>query len=374
MSSLLYSSFLGTVQQLTGFVLSPLTTGPLLLAASKFPEQTREAISNVATHLPEAAINALTLPWDIDSPTVLTALRVLLAVGIVRKVNQTLSTMSHNSWRLSAAKGWNWPTEVVVITGGSSGIGKDIVVRLLNDLGVKGVAIMDIQEPPADLRNDRRVKFYKCDITSSEAVAEAANKIRADFGQDPSILINNAGVARPAPILETDEKFLRTIMGVNLMSHWFTTQNFLPAMVKKNKGHIITVASVASFVALPTAADYAATKAGALAFHETLSTEMSHIYKAPEVLTTVVHPNFVRTPLVAGFQGQLESAGVKLMTSDRIADRVVAQIKDRRGGQVIIPDTDGIVSGLRGWPSWLQQLIRDVLAKGAAQPQPKKDV
>ncbi|EAQ84344.1 hypothetical protein CHGG_08358 [Chaetomium globosum CBS 148.51] len=273
--------------------------------------------------------------------------------------------MASNSWRLTAAKGWDWPNEIAVVTGGSSGIGKGIVERLVA-LGVR-VAVLDIQELPKELQGNPRIRFFHCDVTSAESVAAAADAVRSEFGH-PSILVNNAGIARPMPILKTPEEYLRKIFGVNVMSLWFTTQQFLPRMIQLNKGHIVTVASIASFVALATAADYSATKAGALAFHESLASEIKHQYKAPSVLTSVIHPNFVRTPLVDGFAGRLERSGVRMLTSDRIADEVIAQIKSRRGGQLVIPNSATGISAIRGWPTWLQEVIRDAVARGAVKP------
>ena len=170
------------------------------------------------------------------------------------------------------------------------------------------------------------------------------------------------------PILKASEDFLRRIFGVNLMSMWFTTQQFLPRMIQLNKGHILTVASIASFVALATAADYSATKAGALAFHEALTSEIKHQYKSPNVLTSVVHPNFVRTPLLNDFSGRLGRAGVRMLESDQVADEVVAHIKNRRGGQLVIPSSATVISGIRGWPTWLQEVVRDAVAKAAVKP------
>ena len=151
------------------------------------------------------------------------------------------------------------------------------------------------------------------------------------------------------------------------MSLWFTTQQFLPRMIQMNKGHVVTVASLASFVALATGADYSATKAGALAFHEALACELKHYYKAPNILTTVVHPNFVSTPLVEDFADQLKRGGVRMLTADDIAREVVRQLESRRGGQLIIPKSTAGVAGIRGWPTWLQEVLRDTVAKVAIE-------
>ncbi|GMK56153.1 hypothetical protein CspeluHIS016_0212090 [Cutaneotrichosporon spelunceum] len=226
-----------------------------------------------------------------DDATVKAALTVFSALGLACYLNSKLSELAANSYRLTAAPGWDWPREVAVVTGGSSGIGLAIVERFVRR-GIK-VAVLDVQDFPKSAQN-RNVRFYKCDVTSPESVAQAADGVCRDLG-DPSILINNAGITKPMFILEMPEDFLEKILRVNTMSHWTLVKQFLPAMVKKNKGHIVTVASVASFVALSGGADYSCTKASALAFHEALAAELKAIYKAPNVLATVIDPNFVAT-------------------------------------------------------------------------------
>jgi short-subunit dehydrogenase len=63
-------------------------------------------------------------------------------------------------------------------------------------------------------------------------------------------------------------------------------QEFLPAMVKSNHGHIVSLASMASFSTQATNVDYAATKAGVLVLHEGLAQELRFVYNAPKVRTT----------------------------------------------------------------------------------------
>ncbi|KAF5025489.1 hypothetical protein F66182_2394 [Fusarium sp. NRRL 66182] len=358
MLSLLHSPAIEYVSQLGRFILSPILSGPLLFAIVYAPDAASNVLTVFANKLPEHVATTLNLS------TSKAALQILFGFSIVRSINQALNSMAHNAWRLRPARNWDWPSEIAVVTGGSSGIGLRMVQRLA-ELGVR-VAVFDIQGLPKELQENRRIKYYYCDVTTAESVVEAAEAVRREMGH-PSILINNAGITQPTPILKTPESFLRRIMGVNLMSLWFTTQQFLPRMIQLNKGHIVTVASVASFVALTTGADYSATKAGALSFHETLASEIKHIYKSPNILTTVVHPNFVRTPLVEGFADRLERSGVQFLTADQVANEVVAQIQSRQGGQLIIPQSASSISGIRGWPAWLQEVLRDTIGRGAAR-------
>jgi all-trans-retinol dehydrogenase (NAD+) len=65
-------------------------------------------------------------------------------------------------------------------------------------------------------------------------------------------------------------------------------REFLPAMIKKNHGHVVTIASMASFVVASNIIDYGCTKASAIAFHEGLHAELRSKYNAPDVRTTWV--------------------------------------------------------------------------------------
>lgn len=290
-------------------------------------------------------------------------LKVLIGLGLVRTFNRALNSIATNNWRISSSpptKPWDWPNEIAVVTGGCGDIGVALV-RGLTEKGVK-VAVVDIVDPPPAIQSISNAVYFKCDITSTQEVAEMADAVRKTMGGNPSILVNNAGVGRLSSLLDVSEKSLREVLGVNLMALWFTTKQFLPAMIDANKGHIITVASLASFMPLVTSIHYSATKAGALAFHEGLTCEIKHVYKARGVKTTVVHPDFVATAMTHPFAGQLERAQ-KVLTVEDVSRPVLAQIFSGRGGQLVMPTSKTFASGVRGWPSWMQEVLRDHLAK-----------
>lgn len=139
------------------------------------------------------------------------------------------------------------------------------------------------------------VWFYQVDITSSASLREVAQKIRSEHG-DPTILVNNAGVMHLATILDESEEQVRRIFEVNIIAHFLLMKEFLPSMIEHNHGHIITLASLASFVTGVKNVDYSCTKAGALAFHEGLTQELKHSYNARKVRT--------RSVLVCGHVGK----------------------------------------------------------------------
>lgn len=128
------------------------------------------------------------------------------------------------------------------------------------------------------------VHFYRADVTSSEEVKAVAAEIRKAHG-DPTVLINNAGIGREGTILDKPEAIIRKTFEVNTLAHFVTVKEFLPSMIRRNHGHIVTVASAASFVAIGEVVDYACTKASALAFHEGLTQELRYWHGAKKVRT-----------------------------------------------------------------------------------------
>lgn len=309
-------------------------------------------------HLVERLLRFDLMGHSLQGQGTTTVLRVLLGLGLVKTLNKMINSWATTNWHVAPIRGWQWNKEIAVVTGGCSGIGKSIVLGLVKK-GVS-VAILDVNPLPPDLEEERCITYWECDITSAADVAETATAIRKTLGH-PSILVNNAGIARPHSIVDTPEDYLQKIMAVNLMALWITTKEFLPNMIIKNKGHIVTVASMASFNGMALTAHYAATKAGALSFHESLITEIKNVYKSSGILATVVHPFFVSTGMTAQIAASLDRQTTGLMQPEDISRPVVKQIFSRRGGQVIVPGRMSFLASVRGWPNWLQEVIRDSL-------------
>lgn len=232
----------------------------------------RQYAQSSLAQLPESAQNALL------NPLVQKALTAALVYGALRQTNRLLSQWSINNWQ--RAHPWQGDRELVLVSGGCSGIGKQI----MEDLSRKGirVVILDINEPNFQL--PRNVHFFKADITNSESIRAVAEKIRQKLG-DPTVLVNNAGVGYDGTILDEPEAKIRQTFEVNTISHFLMVREFLPSMIRQNHGHVITIASMASFVALGEMVDYCCTKASALAFHEGLTQELRYWYQARKVRT-----------------------------------------------------------------------------------------
>lgn len=330
-------------------VLEPVVTGAVLLGFFYGPPKIRE----------EVVKRLAAPPLHATAETFVRVVQGLFALGVARRVSGLLNWFSFRNWELFySGAPWVWDQEIAVVTGGSG----DIATALIKKLTAKGVkvAILDVQPPPAATKNDKLVTFYKCDLTSSKAVHETAEAISSDLGT-PTILVNNAGLAIGAPICDISDAKLDLIFKVNLISQWYTVREFLPGMLKSRKGHVVTVASMASYTGVAGIADYCATKAGTLAFHECLTQEIRHLYQAPYIRTTCAHPFWTSTAMTTDITEGIKKTD-SLITPEYVGDVLAKSIFSKNGSHVVIPDYNPkmrLAPLLRGLPSWINSIGND---------------
>jgi all-trans-retinol dehydrogenase (NAD+) len=200
------------------------------------------------------------------------------------------------------------------------------------------------------------VHYYKCDITSTSQLASVAEQIRSQVG-NPTVLINNAGVARGKTILGASERDIRFTFDVNTLAHYWIVKQFLPAMVDANHGMMVTVASYASYMTVPAMVDYAASKHAALAFHEGLTAELTTQYKAPKVRTVVVMQGYTKTALFTGYEQDTQFL-LPALEPETVAETIVKQVLKGKSGHIIIPAFGGLLAALQAFPLWYQVFVR----------------
>uniref|UniRef100_A0A0K0EGM3 Epidermal retinol dehydrogenase 2 n=1 Tax=Strongyloides stercoralis TaxID=6248 RepID=A0A0K0EGM3_STRER len=192
--------------------------------------------------------------------------------------------------------------EIVLITGASSGIGKLMAIEF-GKLKSK-IVIWDIDEKKANettnLLKNKGVQcwFYKVDVSKKEQIYEAAEKVKTEVG-DVDILINNAGIVTGKKFFECEDQLMELTMSVNVISHFFTTKAFLPSMLNRNHGHIVSIASLAGKFGITGLVDYCASKFGAVGFSEALSEELLSL-KKDNVHVTTVCPYYIDTKMFDG--------------------------------------------------------------------------
>ncbi|MGJ8665735.1 MAG: SDR family oxidoreductase [Patiriisocius sp.] len=148
--------------------------------------------------------------------------------------------------------------KVVVITGGSSGIGKAIGEYL----STKGYTVYGTSRNPQRFDATFPFKLVALDVTDSESIKNCISEVIAAEGKI-DVLVNNAGVGITGPMEETPTPEIKKAFSTNLFGPIEMINAALPHMRKQGSGHIINITSIAGYMGLPYRGVYSATK-GAL--------------------------------------------------------------------------------------------------------------
>ncbi|MDR2566628.1 MAG: SDR family oxidoreductase [Bifidobacteriaceae bacterium] len=244
----------------------------------------------------------------------------------------------------------------VVVTGGGSGIGRRMAVGAAR----KGstVAVWDLDRGRAEsvaaeiVAEGGRASAFAVDVADRAAVAAAAEQTGP-----ADILINNAGVVSGRPLLEDTPASIDRTLDVNLRSLFWVTQAFLGGMIEQRTGYVVTVASAAGLVAGSKMTDYAASKAGAIAFNEALRNELREA--GTGVATMVVCPFYIDTGMFAGVRSRYPLL-LPILEPRQVAGAILRGI-ERGTKQLIMPPLVRSVPLLRLLPVGAFDWVADQL-------------
>ncbi len=242
--------------------------------------------------------------------------------------------------------------KTVLITGAASGIGRLFAL----DVSRRGAEVVawDIDRPPLDVLVKEIVDeggsahAYTCDVGDRASVREAAALVRREVGP-VDILVNNAGVVSGRMLVDLTEEDIERTFRVNVLAHFWTIQAFLPGMVQRGSGHIVTIASAAGLLGTPRMTDYAASKHAAVGLTESLRLELART--APGVRTTLVCPSYIDTGMFEGARVRSRRLVPMLRAEDVSAAIVRAVEQDRE--RLLAPPIVYAVSPLRVLPTRL---------------------
>jgi NADP-dependent 3-hydroxy acid dehydrogenase YdfG len=186
---------------------------------------------------------------------------------------------------------------LVLITGASQGIGAAIAQVFA--AGIPGVRLALVARNEKNLGATAReclklgagVEMFPCDVTKEKAVTAMARAVMKHFGP-VDVLVNNAGAFTMAPFIKTSVAAFDDMIAVNLRSAFLVTQAFLPAMVKRRRGDVFFLSSIAGLGAYPQAAAYCAAKFGVTGLAKVLRAET----KDTGVRVCCVHPGATWSP------------------------------------------------------------------------------
>jgi 3-oxoacyl-[acyl-carrier protein] reductase len=176
--------------------------------------------------------------------------------------------------------------EIVLVTGASRGIGAAIA----DELAALGATV--IGAAIGERLAARGGAGRKLDVASSAEVEAVIEEIGKTFGP-VSILVNNAGITRDNLLMRMKDEDWQAILDTNLSSVFRTSKAVMRGMMKARKGRIINIASVIGLTGNAGQANYAAAKAGIIAFSKSLAKEIG----SRGVTVNVVAPGFIQTDM-----------------------------------------------------------------------------
>ncbi len=183
--------------------------------------------------------------------------------------------------------------QIVLVTGANRGIGREFVRQLL-DRGVAKVYAA-ARDPQTVVVDDPRVVPLQLDVTDAGSVARAA-----ETAQDVSVVVNNAGIARGASVLDSDTATLRGELETNLFGTLAVASAFADRLVQRS-GVVVNIASVASW--LPMSGTYGVSKAAVWSATDSMRLELG-----PRGVQVVgVHVGYVDTDMTAGIDAAKSS-------------------------------------------------------------------
>lgn len=227
-----------------------------------------------------------------------------------------------------------------LITGSGHGLGREIALNLAQQ-GVN-LALVDINEANnesvkqelLDLYPSMKIFTYSVDIRSEQQVEELAKFVEKDLG-GIDILINNAGIVQCLPFSELSSKLVERTFQVNTLAHIWTIKQFLPGMLKRKRGHIVAIASIAGIFGTKYLTDYCASKFAVVGLMEALDMEIHDKGENENIHLTTACPASMSTGMFQSHTTRL-SWILPILKANQVAAHIIDAILENRE-LVVIP-------------------------------------
>ncbi len=212
--------------------------------------------------------------------------------------------------------------KTAIVTGGSRGIGKEIVLLFLKEgatvyyIDMNESSFTEEMEKTAAATGTKAI-YYKGDVSNEEEITEVIKKIISET-EKIDILVNNAGITRDGLIFRMPSKDWESVININLNSAFYISKPIAMKMASQRSGSIINVASIVGVIGNAGQTNYSASKAGLIGFTKSLAREVA----GRGVKVNAVAPGFIMTDMTK-----------KL--NDKARDTLTAQIPMKRIGEPV---------------------------------------
>ena len=183
--------------------------------------------------------------------------------------------------------------KTAVVTGGSRGIGRAIVLKLAEE-GMDVAFLYRSADAEAEELCRQcgafqvRVRAYVCNVSDEEQVKQTLKEVQKDLGP-ARLLVNNAGITDDGLVMTMKEESFAGVIDVNLKGAFLMIKHILPVMLRNKEGCIINISSVSGLFGNPGQCNYAAAKAGLVGLTKSVAKE----YASRNIRCSAVAPGFI---------------------------------------------------------------------------------
>lgn len=263
--------------------------------------------------------------------------------------------------------------KTVVITGGSSGIGKACALKFAGqgfNVVISGRDETRLKLVAGEIKNlNAEALAVKADVSIEADCFRLIDEAQKVFGRI-DVLINNAGISMRAAFHETDTEVLKQVMNTNFWGAVYCTKYALPFLLK-SKGTVAGISSIAGKAGLPGRTGYSASKFALEGFLESLRIE--NLNTGLHVL--VVCPGFTESNIRNAAlskdgtkQGESPREEKKMMKAEEVAEKIYTAVINRKREIVLTAEGKFTVSMKKFFPSWLDRLIHKNLKREPGSP------
>ena len=210
---------------------------------------------------------------------------------------------------------------IVVITGGSMGIGRAVAIKFAEEKGRIIIVHYDPDDSASQttlgLLNQQgaEAESHRVDVSNFGDVEGLFEDIIERHGR-VDVLINNAGIARDTLLMRMSEEVWDAVIGVNLKSVFNCTQAVIRSMIKNKAGRIVSISSVVGQIGNPGQANYAASKAGIMGFTKSIAREVA----GRGITVNAVAPGYIKTDMTESLPDKVRDAFLEQIPLKRIGE------------------------------------------------------
>lgn len=205
--------------------------------------------------------------------------------------------------------------QIVVVTGASRGIGKDIAAAFAAEGANVACIATTLEGAQATASNLKGAKAFACDVSQSEQVDALFEAIQEQMGT-PSVLVNNAGITKDNLLMRLKDEDWDRVLDVNLKGAFNCIRAVSRPMMKARYGRIVNVTSVIGLHGGAGQTNYAASKAGLVGLTMSVAKELG----SRGITCNAVAPGFIESEMTANLPPEFREEAIKRAPAGRLGE------------------------------------------------------